>query len=93
VIGERYAEALAASIEWSKGSGAMPVHAFDQAETMMGAGTLGARTVSAGRRSFETVLVAVGGGGADRRHRGVVRVEGRGSSRWNPKGRRPWRKR
>src|SRR5580704_14709810 len=30
VIGERYADALAASVEWSATSGAMPVHAFDQ---------------------------------------------------------------
>src|SRR3954467_4944472 len=38
VTGDRYADALAASIEWSKNSGAMPVHAFDQVETIAGAG-------------------------------------------------------
>ena len=30
IIGERYAEALAASIEWSQASGAMPVHSESQ---------------------------------------------------------------
>src|SRR4051795_3334131 len=62
VIGERYAEALAASIEWSKDSGAMPVHAFDQVETMAGAGTV-ALEFSQQAPELDTVLVAVGGGG------------------------------
>src|SRR3954454_3386276 len=62
VIGERYAEALAASLEFGKTSGAMPVHAFDQAETMMGAGTL-ALELSQQAPELDTVLVAVGGGG------------------------------
>jgi threonine dehydratase len=62
VIGERYAEALAASIEWSKTSGAMPVHAFDAAETMAGAGTLGLE-LQLQAPELDTVLVAVGGGG------------------------------
>jgi threonine dehydratase len=62
VIGERYAEALAASIEWSKTSGAMPVHAFDQIETLTGQGTL-ALELSQQAPELDTVLVAVGGGG------------------------------
>ncbi len=62
VIGERYAEALAASIEWSKSSGAMPVHAFDQVETMAGQGTL-ALELSEQEPELDTVLAAVGGGG------------------------------
>ena len=62
VIGERYAEALAASLEWSKSSGAMPVHAFDQVETMTGQGTL-ALELSQQAPELDTVLVAVGGGG------------------------------
>jgi threonine dehydratase len=62
VIGERYAEALAASVEWSKTSGAMPVHAFDAAETMAGAGTLGLE-LQQQAPELDTVLVAVGGGG------------------------------
>jgi threonine dehydratase len=62
VIGERYAEALAASLEFGTTSGAMPVHAFDQAETMMGAGTV-ALELSQQAPELDTVLVAVGGGG------------------------------
>jgi threonine dehydratase len=62
VVGERYAEALAASIEWSKDSGAMPVHAFDQVETMAGAGSV-ALEFSQQAPELDTVLVAVGGGG------------------------------
>jgi threonine dehydratase len=62
VIGERYAEALAASIEWSKTSGAMPVHAFDQIETLAGQGTLGLE-LQQQAPDLDTVLVAVGGGG------------------------------
>jgi threonine dehydratase len=62
VIGDRYAEALAASIEWSKDSGAMPVHAFDQVETIAGAGTVGLE-LSQQTPELDTVLVAVGGGG------------------------------
>ena len=62
VIGERYAEALAASLEWSKSSGAMPVHAFDQIETMTGQGTVGLE-LSQQAPELDTVLVAVGGGG------------------------------
>ncbi|MBI3402015.1 MAG: threonine/serine dehydratase [Acidobacteria bacterium] len=62
VIGERYDEALAASLEWSRTSGAMPVHAFDQIETIAGQGTLGLElTLQA--PGLDAVLVAVGGGG------------------------------
>jgi threonine dehydratase len=61
VVGERYAEALAASLEWSKTSGAMPVHAFDQVETMAGAGTLAFELSQ--QTELDTILVAVGGGG------------------------------
>ena len=62
VVGDRYAEALAASLEWSKTSGAMPVHAFDQIETLTGQGTL-ALELSQQAPELDTVLVAVGGGG------------------------------
>jgi threonine dehydratase len=40
----------------------MPVHAFDQAETMMGAGTV-ALELQQQAPELDTVLVAVGGGG------------------------------
>jgi threonine dehydratase len=62
IVGERYAEAFAASVEWSKTSGAMPVHAFDQVETLAGQGTL-ALELSQQAPNLDTVLVAVGGGG------------------------------
>jgi threonine dehydratase len=62
VGGERYAEALAASIEWASTSGALQVHAFDQMETIAGQGTLGLE-LSAQAPALDTVLVAVGGGG------------------------------
>lgn len=62
VIGERYAEALAASIECCETTGAMPVHAFDQIETLTGQGTL-ALELSQQAPELDTVLVAVGGGG------------------------------
>ncbi|HEY1333930.1 MAG TPA: pyridoxal-phosphate dependent enzyme, partial [Myxococcaceae bacterium] len=37
VGGESYAEALAASVEWTRENQAMPIHAFDQEETIVGA--------------------------------------------------------
>ena len=40
VGGERYADALAASEAWMAHSGALPVHAYDQVETLLGQGTL-----------------------------------------------------
>jgi threonine dehydratase len=62
VIGERYAEALAASIECCAATGALAVHAFDQIETLTGQGTLGLE-LSQQAPKLDTVLVAVGGGG------------------------------
>jgi len=62
VAGDRYADALAASQEWTAGSGALPVHAFDQEETLLGQGTL---ALELGRQApaLDTLLVSVGGGG------------------------------
>jgi len=40
VGGDRYADALAASEAWAARSGALPVHAFDQEETLLGRDTL-----------------------------------------------------
>ncbi len=62
VTGAAYSEALAASQDWITESGAMPVHAYDQVETMLGAGTLGIELGQQGR-SVTTVLAGVGGGG------------------------------
>jgi threonine dehydratase len=62
VRGERYADALAASEAWAAQSKALPVHAFDQAETLLGQGTLGLE-LEEQAPSLDTLLVAVGGGG------------------------------
>jgi threonine dehydratase len=62
VGGERYADALAASEAWQAETGALPVHAFDQAETLLGQGTL-AMELERQAPDLETLLVAVGGGG------------------------------
>ena len=62
VGGEGYAEALAASEAWARQTGAMPVPAFDQNETIMGQGTL-ALELEEQAPDIDTVLVSVGGGG------------------------------
>jgi threonine dehydratase len=62
VGGDRYADALAASQAWVAQSGALPVHAFDQEETLLGQGTL-ALELSRQAPGLDTLLVAVGGGG------------------------------
>ncbi|HEY3939769.1 MAG TPA: threonine/serine dehydratase [Bryobacteraceae bacterium] len=60
--GARYADALAVSEVWAKQSGALPVHAYDQLETLLGQGTTG---LEFGQQApdLDTLLVAVGGGG------------------------------
>lgn len=60
--GDRYADALAASEEWILQSGALPVHAFDHAQTLLGQGSL-ARELQEQVEDVQTVLVGVGGGG------------------------------
>jgi threonine dehydratase len=62
VEGDRYADALAASEAWARQTGAMPVHAFDQDETLLGQGTL-AMELADEAPDLDTLLVAVGGGG------------------------------
>jgi threonine dehydratase len=62
VTGERYADALAASETWITQSGALPVHAFDQVDTLLGQGTIG-RELDAQAAALDTLLVPVGGGG------------------------------
>lgn len=62
VGGDRYADALEASEEWIAQSGALPVHAFDHPQTLIGQGTLG-KEVPEQVPAIDTVLVAVGGGG------------------------------
>jgi len=62
VTGERYADALDASERYVAQSHAMPIHAYDQTETLLGQGTL-ARELTGQVSKAATVLVAVGGGG------------------------------
>ena len=62
VTGERYADALAASESWAAESGAMPVHAFDQAETILGQATVGLE-LEAQAPDLDTIITPVGGGG------------------------------
>jgi threonine dehydratase len=62
IEGDRYADALAASEAWVLKTGALPVHAFDQNETIMGQGTIGLE-LEQQAPDIDTVLVAVGGGG------------------------------
>lgn len=62
VTGERYADALAASEDWVRESGALAIHAFDQMETLLGQGTLGLE-LEEQAPELDTLLVSVGGGG------------------------------
>ena len=61
VGGDLYADALAASEAWVAQSGALPVHAFDQPETLLGQGTVALELEQQAR--LDTLLVPVGGGG------------------------------
>ena len=61
VGGDLYADALAASEAWIAQTAALPVHAYDQIETLLGQGTLGMELAE--QAAVDTVLVSVGGGG------------------------------
>jgi threonine dehydratase len=62
VTGELYADALAAAEAWGSHAGALPVHAYDQIETLLGQGTVG-KEIEEQANDLDTLLVAVGGGG------------------------------
>jgi threonine dehydratase len=62
VGGDRYNDALLASEAYVGTSGAMPIHAYDQIETLTGQGTLG-KEIEDDLPQMTTILVAVGGGG------------------------------
>ena len=62
IAGDRYADALEASKAWEAESGAMPIHAFDQQETLLGQGTVGLEFEEQ-VPDLDTLFVAVGGGG------------------------------
>jgi threonine dehydratase len=62
VVGERYADSLAASQAWSADHDALVVHAYDQPLTLLGQGSVGLE-LSEQAPGLDTVLVPVGGGG------------------------------
>ena len=62
VGGANYAEALAASGARASQTGALVVHAYDQAETIAGQGTV-ALEIEQDAPALDTLLVACGGGG------------------------------
>ncbi|WP_404545863.1 MULTISPECIES: threonine/serine dehydratase [unclassified Bradyrhizobium] len=62
IAGSRYADALAASEAHVAQTGALAVHAFDQAETLLGQGSVGLE-LEQDAPGIDTLLVAVGGGG------------------------------
>ncbi|HEY0883726.1 MAG TPA: threonine/serine dehydratase [Ramlibacter sp.] len=62
VGGDAYAQALEASIERQRKTGALVTHAYDQPEVVAGAGTLAREIEQDGGRPG-SVLVSVGGGG------------------------------
>ncbi|HEX2689259.1 MAG TPA: threonine/serine dehydratase [Kofleriaceae bacterium] len=62
LVGERYDDALVASRDWAATSSALQIHAFDQDETMMGAGTLG-KELEDQAGIPDAVVAPVGGGG------------------------------
>ena len=62
ITGDRYADALAASETWTAQSGAVPIHAYDQIETLFGQGTVGLE-LQQQCPDLDTLLVSVGGGG------------------------------
>ena len=62
IAGDRYADSLEASHAWTARSGAMPIHAYEGDETLLGQGTLGLELEEQDPK-LDSLLVAVGGGG------------------------------
>jgi threonine dehydratase len=62
ITGDRYAESLEASETWTRQSGAMPIHAYEGDQTLLGQGTLGLE-LEEQDPTLDSLLVAVGGGG------------------------------
>ena len=62
ITGDRYNDALEASNIWAQESGALPIHAYDQPETLVGQGSTGLEFEEQAP-GIDTLLVAVGGGG------------------------------
>lgn len=62
IAGDRYAESLEASEAWTAKSGALPIHAYEGTETLLGQATLGLE-LEEQDPNLDSLLVAVGGGG------------------------------
>lgn len=62
IAGDRYADALAECERWVGESGALPIHAFEQEETLLGQGTVGLE-LETQAPGLDSLLVACGGGG------------------------------
>ena len=62
VGGERYNDALLASERWLEANDALPIHAYDQWETLQGQASVGVELEEQAPR-LDALLVAVGGGG------------------------------
>src|SRR5829696_6116371 len=62
IAGDRYADALEATQAWMAQSGALPIHAYEGTETLLGQGTLGME-LEEQDPNLDSLLVAVGGGG------------------------------
>jgi threonine dehydratase len=62
ITGNSYSEALAASKERALETGAMAIHAYDDARVLAGQGSLGME-LEEQVRGLDSVLIAVGGGG------------------------------
>ena len=63
LVGREYAEAYEAAKEHATRTGALYCHAYDQPEVVAGAGTVGLELLGQVPDGFDTVVVAVGGGG------------------------------
>jgi len=62
IVGERYADALAASEEFVQRTGASAIHAYDQIETLLGQASVGVE-FEWDAPDLDVLFVAVGGGG------------------------------
>jgi len=62
IVGERYADALAASEEFVQRTGATAIHAYEQIETLLGQASVGVE-FERDAPHLDALFVAVGGGG------------------------------
>ena len=62
IAGDLYADALEASQESTARTGALPIHAYEAVETLLGQGTLG-KELEQQSPQLDSLLIAVGGGG------------------------------